>query len=186
MFIAIDKKNGNRVNILDFSNPRLEIEKDSLVCQKCEQPLFIKAGMVRRHHFAHYSICESDYESHPESVEHIEAKILVANLLRKEFSEYTIASIDYEVRVPEVMRIADIMITFPMGWRVAHEIQLSSITIEDLQKRTSDYARSGIDVVWWLGKSADTETNRNWCLENFGVSYSLDVDKVRDTARSPN
>jgi len=66
-------------------------------------------------------------------------------------------------------------VTFPTGWRVAHEVQLASITTEHLQERTNDYTLAGIDVVWWLGKSADTETNRAWCRCTFGYALSLAV-----------
>jgi competence CoiA-like predicted nuclease len=108
----------------------------------------------------------------------LNAKAFLRDRLNEEFLEYTNVQFELEVKVPEVMRIADVMATFPMGWRIAHEVQLASITVAQLEERTDDYVRAGVDVVWWLGKSADTPANRNWCLETFGECYSIDADRV--------
>ena len=53
--------------------------------------------------------------------------------LSQTYSEYSQVSLQYEVRIPEIKRIADIMVTFPFGWQIAHEIQLSPISIENLK-----------------------------------------------------
>lgn len=183
-FIALDKNTGDRIDITKLENPRAELKKGEVICQLCEQPMIIRAGTVRRHHFAHYAQCVSDYDHSPESPEHLGAKEAIATHLMETFLEYKEATIDYEVKVPEIMRVADIMVTFPNGWRIVHEIQLSPITVEDLQKRTSDYTKAGLDVVWWLGKSADTEANQNWCLDAFGVVYTLNYHKLRSYLNS--
>jgi competence protein CoiA len=81
---------------------------------------------------------------------------------------YANVTIAYEVPVREVKRVADLLVTFPTGWQVVHEVQLASTTTEDLQRRTNDYTPAGIDVTWWLGKSADTPANREWCQRTFG------------------
>lgn len=177
-FIALNKSTKERIDITKIENPRLVLKKEEVICQLCESPMTIKAGMVRRHHFAHHSLCESDYEYHPESPEHLIGKEKIAQALKVEFAEYTNADIEFERKIEDIKRVADILITFPNGWRIAHEVQLASITIEELQARTDDYARAGIDVVWWLGKSADSPSNRDWCVETFGVSYSLEISKL--------
>lgn len=177
-FIALNRHTGERIDITRIENPRLQLKSDELICQLCEQPVMIKAGLITRPHFAHRSQCTSDYDSHPESVEHLLCKELVARGLREEFAEYAQADIQYEVKVPEVRRVVDVMAAFPNGWRVAHEIQLAGITIEALQQRTEDYARAGIDVVWWLGKGADTPANQAWCTARFGFNLSLDLSTI--------
>lgn len=177
-FIALDKESRERIDITKVDNPRVTLKSDRMICQLCEQPMLIKAGLVIRPHFAHRAKCTSDYAHHPESPEHLLCKEMVARGLKEELVEYIQADIQYEVKVPEVRRVADVMATFPNGWRVAHEIQLASVSIEDLQQRTDDYAEAGIDVVWWLGKSADTPANRDWCVKAFGCALSLDLSVV--------
>jgi competence CoiA-like predicted nuclease len=177
-FIALNRSTGERVDITKIEHPRLHLKSDALICQLCEQPVIIKAGLLTRPHFAHRSHCSTDYHNHPESIEHLLGKEMVARGLKEEFAEYAQADIQYEVKVPEVKRVIDVMASFPNGWRVAHEIQLAGITTEELQQRTEDYARAGIDVVWWLGKSADTPANQAWCNARFGFSLSLDLGAV--------
>ncbi len=80
---------------------------------------------------------------------------LIAKTLKAELPEYSLAQIEYEFPIPEVRRIADVVAKFPNGWIVAHECQLASITVEELEKRTEDYLYAGVDVIWWLGKAAD-------------------------------
>jgi competence protein CoiA len=119
--------------------------------------------------FYHKSECTCDFERHPDGPDHRRCKKTVAQKLKSELKEYSTAEIIYEHPIKEAKRIADIIMKFPNGWMVAHEIQLSHITIELLEKRTEDYLNAGIDIVWWLGKSANIELNRDWCQEKFGV-----------------
>jgi competence protein CoiA len=183
-FIARSKSSGKRVNILEHQNPRESLVKDDLVCPLCSKPLIIRAGFVRIAHFAHKQECTSDYQSQPETQEHLLAKQYLAAEIKNIWKEYSSASVELEYVVEECKRVADLAMIFPSGWIVAHKIQLSAITTEELNERTKDYTDAGIDVVWWLGKSADTKDNRQWCLKNFGYRnllefQSLDVDPKR-------
>lgn len=175
-FVARQRETGERIDITRVANPRAELRSGGCVCQLCGAPLIIKAGLVRRAHFAHYAECTSDYAAHPETPEHLEAKALLREYLGQYYAEYRAAIFEFEVPLPEIQRVVDLLVTFPMGWREAHEIQLSSITTEELARRSDDYLRAGIDVVWWLGRSADTTTNRQWCTQRFGYSLSLTRD----------
>lgn len=175
-FIALHKETKDRIDITTINNPRQFLKSGDCICQLCERPMIVKAGLILRPHFAHYvDDCHTDYESHPESQDHREGKLFLASHLRETFEEYTDSTIEYEVPIPEVRRIADLLVTFPAGWRVAHEVQLASITTEKLEDRTNDYARAGIDVVWWLGKSANTPANRDWCRKTFGHAFCLNI-----------
>ena len=175
-FVALQKDTRERIDITRIERPRESLKSGDCICQLCDTPMIIKAGQIMRAHFAHYATCVTEYESHPESVEHREAKVFLATHLRESFKEYTSAIIEYEVPIPEVKRIADLLITFPTGWRIAHEVQLASITTETLEARTNDYAKAGVDVVWWLGKSANTPANREWSRLTFGYALCLNID----------
>ena len=175
-FIAIDKKTSKRIDITKIEKPRATLLPEDLVCQLCGCRMMVKAGQIVRAHFAHYTQCTSDYKSHPESIEHRETKLLLSVELPRIYGKYTTAKPEIEVPVPEIKRVIDVLFVFPNGWRVAHEVQLASITTEKLEERTNDYARAGIDVNWWLGKSADTPANREWCSRTFGHVLRLEYN----------
>ncbi|MCK6629037.1 MAG: hypothetical protein L6R45_28140 [Anaerolineae bacterium] len=52
-FIAINRQTGERIDITKIENPRLHLKRDDQICQLCEQPVIIKAGLITRPHFAH-------------------------------------------------------------------------------------------------------------------------------------
>ena len=161
------------LDITKFSNPILQIDKNRLVCKLCGGRVSIKHGLRIAKHFFHLSACTSDFEKHPESLEHNLGKELIAEHVKKNWEEYSSVEIVYEYQFPEIKRIADVAMIFPSGWIVVHEIQLASITNEHLKKRTEDYNSIGIDCFWWLGKSADTTGNQAWCMDNYGYSLSI-------------
>ena len=172
-FIALDKLTNERVDITRISEPRMTLRDREFNCQLCGIKMILRGGFRIRFHFYHYRACTTVYKTNPETPEHIAGKYYVAERILPMLEEYGHFSPQYEVPIPEVMRVADLINEFPMGWRIAHEIQLSSITVDDLEARTADYLRAGIDVLWWFGKSADTETNRNWAIRRDGFSFSL-------------
>jgi competence protein CoiA len=173
-FVALHKETKKRIDITSINNPRQFLKAGDFICQLCEKPMIVKAGEVLQAHFAHQASCpNTEYSSQPESPEHREAKKYLAEHLVEEFPMYAGATIEYEVPIKEVRRIADLLVTWPGGHRQAHEVQLSAITTGTLKKRTEDYEQAGIDVVWWLGKSAKTQTNINWSYETFGLSYII-------------
>lgn len=174
-FVALRKDTQERIDITKIEKPYLELKSGDCVCQLCGEPLIVRCGLIRQAHFAHYSACVSEYKFHPESPEHMAGKEFVADLITQMLINMGIENpkVDYEVRIPEANRVADILVTFPMGWRIACEVQLASITIAELQERTNDYARSGIDTFWFLGKRADTDQNRGWCAENLMRYYRI-------------
>ena len=128
-FIDLQKDTLERIDITKYEHPRLIIKSGDCVCQLCGSPLIVRAGNVYRAHFSHYGEreCKSEFKSHPESPEHREAKIILAQFLKENYLEYSSARFDFEVPVREVKRVADVLVSFPMGWRVAHEIQLAGI-----------------------------------------------------------
>ena len=182
-FIGLRKDTAERIDITQIENPRLSLKSGDCVCQLCGSPLMVRAGSIYRAHFSHYGDreCNTDYKYHKETPEHREGKILLSKFLKETYAEYTSAKLEYEVPIPEIRRVADVLADFPMGWRIAHEVQLASISPEELQERTDDYYRAGIDVVWWLGKSADTPKNRDWCIQTFGYCVTLNIKTETDT-----
>lgn len=187
-FIALQQSTGKRIDITTIEQPRAVLQAADMVCPVCGHPMTIKAGMINRAHFAHKpgrEDCPYAMYAAGETQEHREAKQLIRDLLAEWFSEYGIARPELEVYVPEVMharnRIADVMFTFPSGWRVAHEAQLASITVEELQARSEDYESAGIDVFWWLGRDAGKPGPYEWSMNRYGFILKIDVYGRRET-----
>lgn len=176
--IAMRKSDNARVNILDHKQPRIKFRYGDLCCPYCESDMIVVDGSKVISHFRHKSECTSGYASHPESAAHLMMKKIVSEKLKKDIPEYGDAEAFLEYPVPEINRIIDVAFIFRQGWKVAHEIQLSSITYDVLQERTSDYHAAGFDVFWWLGQKANTDKNKDWCAETFGCALTLDFTYI--------
>lgn len=189
-FIAKIRTTGERLSVLDYER-MLDMSKDDIVCPFCDEPMYIRGGdrTAYRRHFAHRIECGADwlpeeYASGLETIEHLAGKewlkLNFRNLLSDEYIKGAVAEYEVIVPIPAVgsyparKRVADVMVTFPDGRQIALECQLASITPEQLEERTHDYQRAGVDVRWVLGKTADRHQNRSWCEQHFGVSYSFD------------
>ena len=181
-FVAFDAASNSRIDITKLQDPRDELTGADLRCQLCGAKMILHAGRIVRPHFKHKSVCTSNYDSHPESPEHLAGKTYISEIFCPSLGNTAQFQAEYEVPIPEVRRVADLLVGFPMGWQVAHEIQLSSITVKTLDERTADYLKAGIDVVWWLGASADTPANREWPYRKYGFVPHVDTtDKEKIT-----
>lgn len=172
-FIALDKNTGERIVVTGLVSPREELRGKHLECQLCGGRMYLRGGKDVQFHFYHHRVCTSNYKTNPETPHHIAGKFYIAENILPQLNDYANFKPKYEVPIPEVMRVADVLLEFNMGWRIAHEIQLSSIGVEELNQRTNDYLQAGIDVLWWFGKSADNRTNRDWSIRKYGFSLSL-------------
>lgn len=180
--VAKRKTDGKRIDITTIDDPRSTLKVFDIICPHCNAPMIICQGDVRIKHFRHKVSCISDYEHKPESIEHLMAKEYLANKLRMIMPEVSGAKVEIEYPFPEIKRIADVAIIFPMGWIEIHEIQLSSITVAKLKERTDDYFDVGADVKWWLGGNAfKSKENRNWVQKNFEELLILDVEATEET-----
>ncbi len=45
----------------------------------------------------------------------------------------SVATIDLEVKLQPIWRVVDVLVTFPSGWKQAHEVQLAAITTGELR-----------------------------------------------------
>lgn len=167
---------------------REKYKKNTLVCQHCGNFLtpVHRANAVL--HFRHIHKCTSALEHHPESAAHIAGKLYLRNQLKKQVDLDCFGiPVTTEYAIPEAGehgRIADVAAIFPSGYLIVFECQLASIPTENLAKRTEDYLSVGADVYWWLGKSANTEANRQWCVENLGIVGLLDFSEKEEVCQN--
>jgi competence protein CoiA len=178
--VAIHPATQTRIESLDFSSG-LEIRSKypvkELRCPFCDGEVYPRDRQGFVLHFAHNKGgCSTQLGHHPESREHLRGKAYLAQLLKLALSGYSSAPVFLEYPLPEAGqhgRIADVAAVFPSGYILAYECQLASISVEEIQQRTIDYANAGVDVVWWLGGRANTPIIRDWCIQEFGFCYQL-------------
>lgn len=178
-FKALDS-NKNSVCTFDFSNRIELIDKypDGFTCPYCRQKMYARKPTNRILHFYHSAKCTSSIEHHPETMEHLLSKQAlyyeICNEIKKANNTRLKVEIEYPVKeAGEHGRIADLMITYHGQPYIAIECQLASITTELLRKRTYDYAEQGIDVIWFIGKNADHQNNRQFLYEEFGDCHII-------------
>lgn len=182
-FIAKSRITLERIDITRIKDPRSELLSSDMVCPVCDHPMMIKAGAVKRHHFAHMpgrEDCPYAVYSAGETQEHRDAKELIRDHTSEWFDEYLDAPGELEVYIPGMTnakwRIADVLFTFPGGWQVAHEAQLAAISVEDLTARTEDYNSQGIDVFWWFGRDAlKQKANLDWSMRRYGFILEIEI-----------
>jgi competence CoiA-like predicted nuclease len=171
------------ISASDFSSS-LEIRKtypkEAIVCPFCKTQM---TPIKRRNsilYFRHNQKCSSSMEYHPESYQHLLGKTILAKHLKNELAGVSDVEVIVEYPIPEAGengRIADVAAIFPTGFIIVYECQLASITTEMLEKRTKDYEKAGVDVTWFLGEKAASQSNKDWCIEYFGDCFCIKFEK---------
>lgn len=124
-------------------------------------------GLAVDHFYHHVAVCNTSIRSHPESPEHLQAKEYLLTTLPETVPAYREARAVAEHIFTEINRRADVAFFFPDGEIEVHEVQLSPITISELEERTRDYLSIGAQVTWHLGSK--TRQHDWWCIEQLGV-----------------
>lgn len=156
--------------ILHYSRPEQELDVDSLECVECGEPLYIRSPQVRITHFCHYPESANSCGL-GESVRHAAAKIRVADFMKKTAVGQCDVSLEHMVGV----RRADVMVHYPSGQSVVHEIQLSPLPVSDIRSRSLDYFERGLPVHWWFGPEIPEDTVE-WTTVNLGGCSTLDFE----------
>ncbi len=182
MLVAINKNSRERVKAIEHKTGhalRSKFSCGDLICPFCDGIVFARdrPGFVL--HFVHSHPCTSNIDRHPESPEHEQGKLKIAEFLNQQIKDdpSQCAKVEVEYRLSECGehgRVADVALVYDNGNLLICECQLSKITSNELEKRTLDYYSIGADVVWFLGKDADTPENRNWLRSMFGSVGRLD------------
>lgn len=155
-FVAYSKVEDRNVCALDYENLRTAFPRASdtdwpLECQFCGAPMLPVQGMMRIQHFRHQADCTADVEKKGESLEHLIGKLYLRDQL---LHRYPGTRVELEVPLLDRRRVADVLVRYPDGWAVAHEVQLSNCDPREMSARMDDYALAGVDLVWWLSKKA--------------------------------
>lgn len=142
---------------------RRSATKRTSIAMRCGWPGHAKTRQGTRF-FAHNK--GGDGCSAGESAEHLAGK---AAIVRWVHDHYPHLHVDTEVPVGNRDRIADVMVTWPTGQRVAIEIQYANLPLDTVdhswEQRTRDYLDHDITPVWLLGSPGTHLRHIDACLE---------------------
>jgi len=110
-------------------------------CPVCGRETILRKGLVKTHHFAHKPPVLCEY-GRGESESHRKCKQDIFNLLK---ISPKVTECELEKNLGSV--ISDIYFCF-LDIKIAIEVQVSSLTVEQIINRTQKYEKLGIYVLW--------------------------------------
>ena len=113
-------------------------------CGGCNGALVLKKGRIVIHHFAHKPPTDCKWAK-GETKAHLEAKKVVVDALKGRGLK---ANAEFVVDTLPGDRRADVMTWRPDGQMVAIELQHTSISLDEIEKRAFSYARASIAQMW--------------------------------------
>lgn len=122
-----------------------------LRCRECDAGMHAKLSRGGLPFFAHDGRPE-DCTSEGESAEHLELKRTLAVVIRHAGAEAIIEA--QPLPSDHGGWRADVLAVTASGFRVAFEVQLAGMTVEEGQARTAKYRRDGIATLWVSTKHA--------------------------------
>ncbi|WP_267369924.1 MULTISPECIES: competence protein CoiA family protein [unclassified Pantoea] len=116
-------------------------EHAPFACITCGVELVLKKGQIKIHHFAHKPPHKCR-RSEGESIEHMRCKLEIYNALLKceNVSDVQLEH-DLGTAIADVYAVID-------GSPVAIEIQRSKLTVNEIVRRTEEYTRLKVNVLW--------------------------------------
>ncbi|MBW4583488.1 MAG: hypothetical protein KME42_28325 [Tildeniella nuda ZEHNDER 1965/U140] len=118
---------GERIAASDFDSGhaiRMKYQKDQLISPfpDCDTPVFVRDRGGFTLHFVHKTAPRTNFNYHPESVEHLRGKQLIAESFRADIADVSEAEVTFEYPIGD--RIADVAVIYPTGWVRVGECQL--------------------------------------------------------------
>lgn len=119
-------------------------------CPDCGNTLLLKVGDIKIPHFAHKSHSDCESSGEPESLLHLQGKVLLHQFFtNKNFP------VELEKYVPEIRQRADLLV----DGQTVIEFQCSPISATDVLRRSAAYSGMGLNPTWIFGikeKPADS------------------------------
>ena len=117
-------------------------EQGPFFCPECRDEVVVKKGHLKVHHFAHLPGTYCTYGT-GESEQHRQAKYEIYEALREHSS---VTQIKVERSLGDVR--PDISFYWQRKYKVAIELQISAISIDEIALRTRSYTAKNIWVLW--------------------------------------
>ncbi|HSU53066.1 MAG TPA: competence protein CoiA family protein [Candidatus Dormibacteraeota bacterium] len=123
------------------------------MCSVCHDPVILKLGRNKVEHFAHENPVACKFAK-GESDEHRQCKL---EIYRNLATHAHVSDLALEKAVGNVRPDLSFELN---GFRIAIEVQISSLSVETILKRTIEYGRENIYVLWLLQWTPDLNTGR--------------------------
>ena len=137
MLVAIRKETAQRELARDALKPGAPWS-----CPQCGDDVILKKGVVRVHHYAHRPTAPFCEHGAGESEEHLRCKLAIYDQLRVH-SSVSFCEMEWDLKIAR----PDVFVKIN-GAPVAIEVQRSSLTLDQIATRTSNYATLGAAVLW--------------------------------------
>lgn len=139
-------------------------------CPECGSEVVLKAGRIIATHFAHKPGSPCHY-GEGESIRHLRMKAAIERMWE-------------DVRLEVVVlpdRRADAIVTTPNGGSFVVECQASSMTADEMIRRTCDYAKAGYPVMWvWdVGLMHETHSRSKEWRSAYPIQLAHDFGRHR-------
>ena len=115
-------------------------------CPQCNEPVFLKKGLIKQAHFTHFKNSNCAIFSEGETEEHVLGK----SLLYQWFTQQDIPC-QLEAYLPNLKQRPDLLIWLDEQTPIAIEFQCSALSAQRMIERTSGYNENGYKVYWILG-----------------------------------
>lgn len=146
MFVAILERDKSRVEAANA------VRKLRHTCPHCLELVILHRGKIKRPHFAHRKDSACPYGK-GETWQHEQAK---AAILAGARAKELVAEPELEVLSIDGDRRADVVVYAPSTdptkneskWMRAFEVQYSTISFDDLKRRTNSYMAASLPVLW--------------------------------------
>ncbi len=122
-------------------------------CLTCNEEVILKTGRQRVNHFAHANPMACKFAT-GESEDHRRCKLEIYKALQDESGISNVA-LERQIGNGRADVSAEIR-----GTPVAIEVQISSLSLETIMRRTIEYARDGIYVLWLLQWTPELDRGR--------------------------
>lgn len=132
--------NENKHNVIAKNSEKGE----KYYCSCCDEEVILKKGSIKVHHFSHKSHSDCLFQGKPESEEHKRYKTQIYETFKGQGLDAVLEDTSYKKHGI----IPDITVN---GYAV--EIQLSSITRDEIQRRSRLMARARLKPLWVFGES---------------------------------
>jgi len=124
-------------------------KEDEYICPQCKQRVFLRKGIIKIPHFAHYPDSSPCTWWEPETEEHLMMKIQIMNLIKRDnkvtFADFEHKLFDY---ADNKNLYPDVCVELSNRKRIAIECQVSNKSLVDFNNRTEKYSRMGVYVLW--------------------------------------
>lgn len=138
--------NETQKNIISWQvDGRKEIEGKTFICPNCGNKMMFVDAIEKIKHFRHYSENLGCY-TEPETEEHMLMKKICFETLSNIYGKNVVGEEYVELEKKILDSRADVF----LKPNIAIECQASSISVNDLVRRTEKYSKNGIYVCWIL------------------------------------